>query len=217
MKRYDPQSIEPKWQRRWEETGIFTAPDKPGTKAYVLDMFPYPSGDGLHVGHPRGYIATDAYSHFKRLTGHDVLHPMGWDAFGLPAENAAIKKGVHPAENTTRNIENFRRQLKSLGFSYDWSREVNTSDPDYYRWTQWIFLELFKAGLVYRDVGQQWWCPNDKTVLANEQVIDGKCERCGAEVTKKELTQWYFKITAYADELMDALDELDWPEPIKAM
>ncbi|HEY8109086.1 MAG TPA: leucine--tRNA ligase [Patescibacteria group bacterium] len=217
MKRYDPQSIEPKWQEIWEKTGVFKTPDEPKDKQYVLDMFPYPSADGLHTGHPRGYTATDVFAHYRRFTGHDVLHPIGWDAFGLPAENAAIKKGVHPAENTAQNIENFRRQLKRLGYSYDWDREVNTSDPDYYKWTQWIFTELFKAGLVYRAAGQQWWCPKDKTVLANEQVVDGRCERCGSEVTKKELTQWYFKITEYADELIDSLDELDWPEPIKAM
>ncbi|MEX2043559.1 MAG: leucine--tRNA ligase [Patescibacteria group bacterium] len=217
MKRYDPQSIEPKWQEIWEKAGVFKTPAAPKNKQYVLDMFPYPSGDGLHTGHPRGYTATDVVSHYRRYTGHDVLHPMGWDAFGLPAENAAIKKGVHPAENTAKNVERFREQLKRLGYSYDWDREVNTSDPDYYKWTQWIFTELFKAGLAYRGAGQQWWCPKDKTVLANEQVIDGRCERCGSEVTKKELTQWYFKITEYADELIDSLDELDWPEPIKAM
>ncbi len=220
MKRYDPQSIEPKWQAIWEETGIFEAPDRPGKpaeKSYVLDMFPYPSADGLHVGHPRPYTASDVFAHFRRYHGHDVFHPMGWDAFGLPAENAAIKKGVHPAANTAANIDNFRRQLRSLGYSYDWQREVNTSDPAYYKWTQWIFLQLFRAGLAYRGSGWQWWCPNDKTVLANEQVVDGHCERCGSEVTKKELTQWYFKITDYADELIDNLADLDWPESIKAL
>lgn len=217
MKRYEPQDIEAKWQDVWATSKLFHAPDKPTQKSYVLDMFPYPSGDGLHVGHPRGYSASDAYAHFKRFTGHDVLHPIGFDAFGLPAENAAIKKGIHPAKNTAANITNFTRQLKSLGFSYDWNREVNTSDPQFYKWTQWIFLELFKRGLAYQAEGMQWWCPNDKTVLANEQVVDGKCERCGHEVTKKSLKQWFFKITDYADELLDALDDLDWPEPIKAM
>lgn len=217
MARYEPHRIEPKWQAVWEETGIFKAPDNPTDPAYVLDMFPYPSGDGLHVGHPRGYTASDVYAHYLRFHGKQVLHPIGWDAFGLPAENAAIKKGVHPAENTAANIENFRRQLKSLGYSYDWSREINTSDPAYYRWTQWIFLELFKRGLAYQAGGWQWWCPHDKTVLANEQVVDGACERCGNEVTKKELTQWFFKITEYANELVDSLEELDWPEKIKAM
>lgn len=217
MKRYEPNKIEPKWQAIWDDTQIFQAPSNPQDKTYVIPMFPYPSGDGLHVGHPRPYTAADIQSHYQRLNGKQVLHAMGWDAFGLPAENAAIKKGVHPATNTAANIENFRRQLKSLGFSYDWSREVNTSDPNYYRWTQWIFVQLFKAGLAYRAEGWQWWCPNDKTVLANEQVIDGHCERCGAEVTKKQLTQWYFKVTKYADELLRNLDDLDWPESIKAL
>lgn len=217
MRRYDPQQIEPKWQKVWEKTGIFNAPDKPKDKAYVIPMFPYPSGDGLHVGHPRPYTAADITSHFRRYHGKDVLHATGWDAFGLPAENAAIKKGVHPAENTAKNVENFRRQLKMLGFSYDWNREVNTSDPAFYKWTQWIFLQLFKAGLAYRADGWQWWCPEDKTVLANEQVVDGRCERCGSEVTKTKMTQWYFRVTDYADELIDNLEDLDWPESIKAL
>lgn len=217
MKRYDPKLIEPKWQSVWEETGLWRASDDPHDKAYVIPMFPYPSGDGLHVGHPRPYTAADVYSHFQRYHGKDVLHATGWDAFGLPAENAAIKKGVPPAANTAANIDNFRRQLKSLGLSYDWSREVDTSDPAYYRWTQWIFLQLFKAGLAYRGEGWQWWCPKDKTVLANEQVVDGACERCGTTVTKKQLTQWYFKVTDYAGELLDNLEDLDWPESIKAL
>ncbi|MDP4000210.1 MAG: leucine--tRNA ligase [bacterium] len=220
MKRYDPQSIEPKWQEIWEKTGLFKTPAKPrpGTsKQYVLDMFPYPSGDGLHLGHIKSYTPSDVFSHFQRLTGHDVLHPMGWDAFGLPAENAAIKKGIHPSENTAGNVKNFERQLRSVGFAYDWDRVVDTSDPDYYKWTQWIFVRMFEKGLAYQAMGQQWWCPKDKTVLANEQVIEGRCERCGSEVTKKALKQWYFKITDYADELLDAADELDWPEKIKIM
>jgi leucyl-tRNA synthetase len=217
LKRYEPHKIEPKWQDVWEQTGLFRAPAKPRRKHYVIPMFPYPSADGLHVGHPRPYTAADITAHFQRAHGREVLHTLGWDAFGLPAENAAIKKGVHPAENTAQNIETFRRQLKRMGFSYDWQREVNTADPAYYRWTQWIFLQLFKAGLAYRAEGWQWWCPNDKTVLANEQVIEGKCERCGHEVTKKQLTQWYFKVTDYADELIDNLEELDWPESIKAL
>lgn len=217
MKRYEPHTIEPKWQAAWEKSGIFKTPDKPKHKAYVLGMFPYPSGDGLHLGHVKSYTPSDAYSHFMRFTGKDVLHPMGWDAFGLPAENAAIKKGTHPAKNTAANIKNFRRQLKSIGYSFDWDREVDTSDPDYYRWTQWIFLQLFKKGLAYQGTGWQWWCPEDKTVLANEQVIDGRCERCDSEVTKKQLEQWYFKITDYADELLEGLEDLDWPEKIKTM
>lgn len=217
MKRYDPQEIEPKWQAVWAKTQLWKTPDKPKQKSYVLDFFPYPSGDGLHVGHPRGYVGSDIYAHWKRFTGHDVLHPMGWDAFGLPAENAAIRKKAHPAENTAKNIDNFRRQLKLFGLSYDWSREVNSSDPEYYKWTQWIFTELFKRGLAYQADGWQWWCPKDKTVLANEQVIDGKCELCDTEVTKKKLKQWFFKITDYADELVDSLEDLDWPEKIKTM
>lgn len=217
MKRYESQEIEPKWQSVWEQTHLFAASDSPHNKKYIIPMFPYPSGDGLHVGHPRPYTAADITAHYHRYRGEDVLHATGWDAFGLPAENAAIKKQVHPAENTAANIANFRRQLKRLGFSYDWNREVDTSSPDYYRWTQWIFLQLHKAGLAYRAGGWQWWCPNDKTVLANEQVVDGACERCGAAVTKKELTQWYFKVTRYADELLDNLEELDWPESIKAL
>ncbi len=217
MKRYEPQDIEPKWQSVWEETRLFAAPESPKNKKYIIPMFPYPSGDGLHVGHPRPYTAADITAHYHRYRGEDVLHATGWDAFGLPAENAAIKKHVHPAENTATNIANFRRQLKRLGFSYDWNREVDTSSPEYYRWTQWIFLQLHKAGLAYRAGGWQWWCPSDKTVLANEQVIDGACERCGTTVTKKELTQWYFKVTQYADELLNNLEELDWPESIKAL
>ena len=220
MKRYDPHAIEPKWQEVWATADLWAAPDKPKSKAdkaYVLDMFPYPSGDGLHLGHIKSYTPADAYSHFKRFTGHEVLHPIGWDAFGLPAENAAIKKQLHPAENTAGNVKNFERQLRSVGYSFDWNRVVDTSDPDYYRWTQWIFTRLFKKGLAYQAVGQQWWCPKDKTVLANEQVIDGQCERCGSEVTKKALKQWYFKITDYADELLDSAEDLDWPEKIKTM
>lgn len=218
MKRYDPQQIEPKWQAVWATADLWAAPDKPKqNKAYIIPMFPYPSADGLHVGHARPYTAADIWSHFERYHGKAVLHATGWDAFGLPAENAAIKKKVHPTKNTAANIENYRRQLKSLGISYDWNREVNTSDPAYYKWTQWIFAQLFKAGLAYRASGWQWWCPKDKTVLANEQVVDGKCERCDSEVTKKELTQWYFKVTEYADELIDSLDDLDWPESIKTM
>ncbi len=215
---YDHRDIEAKWQQRWTDERIFSAAEKPGSKkAYVLDMFPYPSGDGLHVGHPEGYTATDIYSRFLRMNNVSVLHPMGWDAFGLPAENYAIKMGVHPAEVTNKNIANFKRQIQSLGFSYDWDREVNTTDPAYYKWTQWISLQLFKRGLAYEKESAIWWCPKDKTGLANEEVVNGKCDRCGTTVEKKMLKQWMLKITAYADRLLDGLEKLDWPESIKAL
>ncbi|HEX9664295.1 MAG TPA: leucine--tRNA ligase [Patescibacteria group bacterium] len=213
---YDPQKIEPKWQKKWEKLGLNQARDfgkKP--KYYCLDMFPYPSAAGLHVGHPEGYTATDILSRYKRMNGFNVLHPMGWDAFGLPAENYAIKMKVNPAKITKENIKNFTRQIKSLGFSYDWNREINTSDPDYYKWTQWLFLLLYKNNLAYKKKAPVNWCPHCQTVLANEQVIDGKCERCKNEVVQKELEQWFFKVTKYADELLNGLDELDWPEPLK--
>ena len=204
--------------KRWEEAGVFEADDeskKP--KKYVLDMFPYPSGDGLHVGHVESYTGTDIVARYYRLKGYNVLHPVGWDAFGLPAENYAIKKGVHPQETTDANIKNFTRQIKSLGFSYDWSREINTSSPEYYKWTQWLFLKLYEKGLAYRKKANVNWCSSCQTVLANEQVVDGACERCGSIVSQKELEQWFFKITEYADRLIDDLDELDWPENIKIM
>jgi leucyl-tRNA synthetase len=218
MASYDHQSIEKKWQQRWEDTGANKAVEsstKP--KRYVLDMFPYPSGAGLHVGHPIGYIATDIISRTWRMQGFNVLHPMGWDAFGLPAENFAIKTGVHPAVSTKQNIDNFRRQMKMLGLSYDWSREISTCDPAYYKWTQWMFLELYKNGLAYKKKAPVNWCEKDQTVLANEQVVDGCCERCGTPVVQKELSQWFFGITKYADRLLAGLDKLDWPEKIKAM
>ncbi|MBI4426312.1 MAG: leucine--tRNA ligase [Candidatus Kerfeldbacteria bacterium] len=184
---------------------------------YVLDMFPYPSSDGLHVGHPEGYTASDIVARYMRMNGKNVLHPMGWDAFGLPAENAAIKKGVHPRIVTEQNVNNFKRQIKSLGFSYDWSREVNTTDPRYYKWTQWIFLQLFKMGLAYEAEVPIWWCPKDKTGLANEEVVNGCCERCGTKVERKKLRQWLLRITKYADRLLAGLEKLDWPESIKAL
>jgi len=225
---YDHKTIEKKWQDRWEADRIFEARENGDVskKRYVLDMFPYPSGVGLHVGHPEGYTATDIYSRYLRMNSFSVLHPMGWDAFGLPAENYAIKSGVHPDESTRKNIETFTRQIKSLGFSYDWSREVNTSDPDYYRWTQWIFLQLYHAGLAYKKNAPVNWCPSCQTVLANEQVVDGACERCGHEVIQKNLEQWFFNITgadpsgknaAYPERLLEHLDSLDWPDPIKHM
>jgi leucyl-tRNA synthetase len=215
---YNPEEIEKKWQRKWEEIGIFKAEDfskKP--KFYCLDMFPYPSAEGLHVGHPRGYIATAIFSHFMRRKGFNVLHPMGWDAFGLPTENYAIKTGVHPEIITKKNIKKMKKQLEMIGLGYDWSREINTTDPEYYKWTQWIFLLLYKMGLAYETTLPINWCPSCKTGLANEEVIKGKCERCNTEVTKKDLRQWVLKITAFADRLLRGLDSLDWPEKIKEM
>jgi len=213
---YDPGQIEPRWQQYWDEKKTFKATiagDKP--KYYVLDMFPYPSGNGLHVGHPEGYTATDIVSRHKRMNGFNVLHPMGWDSFGLPAENHAIKTGTHPVVTTKRNIENFRRQLKMLGFSYDWDREIATSDPDYYRWTQWIFTQLYQQGLAYEGEMAVNWCPELGTVLANEEVTDGLSEIGGHPVVRKPMKQWMLRITAYAQRLLDDLEGLDWPEYIK--
>jgi leucyl-tRNA synthetase len=217
--RYEPGVVEPKWQERWERTGLYRAPDRPrpSAKHYVLDMFPYPSGEGLHVGHPEGYTATDIMSRYRRMQGRDVLHPMGFDAFGLPAENYALKTGVHPAVTTARNIDNIRRQIKSLGFSYDWSREVITTDPRYYRWTQWIFLQMLERGLAYQGLAPINWCLRCRTGLANEEVKGGLCERCGSEVVRRDLEQWFLRITAYAERLLRGLDDLDWPESIKTM
>lgn len=211
--RYVPAEIEPRWQRYWDEHQTFAARRTPGRpKLYALDMFPYPSGTGLHVGHPEGYTATDIVVRHARMKGFDVLHPMGWDAFGLPAEQHAIQTGTHPAVKTAENINNFRRQLKMLGFSYDWSREVDTTDPDYVRWTQWIFLQLFKRGLAVQSEIPVNWCPELGTVLANEEVIDGKSERGGHPVVRQPLRQWLLRITAYADRLAADLDGLDWPD-----
>ncbi len=208
---------EKKWQDQWLNTKIDRAEDfstKP--KKYVLDMFPYPSGAGLHVGHPEGYMATDIYSRYWRLKGFNVLHPMGWDAFGLPAENYAIKTGTQPSITTAENVATFKRQIQALGFSYDWDREVNTTDPKYFKWTQWIFLQLFKKGLAYEATVAINWCPSCKTGLANEEVKDGKCDRCGTEVERRDMRQWMLKITAYADRLLEGVDKLNWPESIKA-
>jgi leucyl-tRNA synthetase len=210
---YDHRAIEETWQKYWEEHGTFRTARRAGhPKAYVLDMFPYPSGSGLHVGHPVGYIATDIFARYKRMRGFDVLHPMGWDAFGLPAEQHAINTGTHPAVTTAQNIDTFRRQLKQLGFSYDWSREVNTTDPAYVRWTQWIFLELFDRGLAFQGEIPVNWCPALGTVLANEEVIDGRSERGDHPVVRQPLRQWQLKITNYADRLAADLEGLDWPE-----
>ncbi|MDE2490067.1 MAG: leucine--tRNA ligase [Elusimicrobia bacterium] len=211
--------IESRWQKRWADDGAFRAPEspRPGRKFYCLDMFPYPSAAGLHVGHPEGYTATDILCRYKRMRGFDVLHPMGWDAFGLPAENFAIATGTHPAKVTRDNVDNFRRQIKSLGFSYDWDREVDTTDPGYYKWTQWIFLQLFKKGLAYESTAPINFCPSCKTGLANEEVFNGACERCGTKVERKSLRQWVLRITAYADRLEKDLDGLDWPESTLSM
>lgn len=218
MKRYNPSEIEPKWQQKWDESKLYQVEVDPNRqKMYISGMFPYPSGAGLHTGHARSYTLVDSIARFYRQNGKNVLNPIGWDTFGLPAENYAIKTGISPQQATRENIDNFKRQFKRLGISIDWSREINTSDPEYYRWTQWIFREMYKKGLAYRKNSYQWWCDNDKTVLANEQVEGGKCWRCGEEVSKKEMTQWFFKITEYADELLADIDSLDWPEKIKAM
>ncbi len=213
---YDPSRIEPKWQTYWEEHQTFRAElDAARPKYYVLDMFPYPSGDGLHVGHPEGYTATDIMARYKRMKGFNVLHPMGWDAFGLPAEQYALQTGVHPQKTTLAAIENFRRQLKTLGFSYDWSRELDTTDPRYVKWTQWIFRKLFERGLAYQAEVPVNWCPALGTVLANEEVIDGKSEVGGHPVVRMPMRQWMLRITQYADRLLEDLEGLDWPDPIK--
>ncbi len=217
-RRYDPHAVEAKWQRIWKERDAYRTPDESGKpKFYCLDFFPYPSGDGLSVGHCRNYVPTDVVSRFFRMRGHNVLHPMGWDAFGLPAENYALKMGVHPRVTTERNIANYHRQMDMIGLSFDWSREITSSLPDYYRWTQWFFLLMYERGLAYRGTGQQWWCPSCKTILANEQVEQGRCWRCGSDVGKKDLEQWYFRITDYAQRLLDDLATIEWPEQIKLM
>jgi len=216
MTRYNPADIEPKWQKKWADDARYTAPDaseKP--KYYVTGMFPYPSGAGMHTGHFFEHSIVDAVARFRRSLGYNVMYPMGWDSFGLPAENYAIKTGRPPAETTHENIANFKNQLHRVGSSIDWDREVNTADPEYYRWTQWVFTKLFERGLAYQKEANQWWCPVDKTVLANEQVEGGKCWRCGNEVVKKAMKQWFFKITDYADALLDEIPELDWPDKIK--
>lgn len=216
---YQHRIIEKKWQKYWDQNQSFKTKDRglDHPKYYVLDMFPYPSGQGLHVGHPEGYTATDAVARMKRAQGYDVLHPMGWDAFGLPAEQYALDTGNNPADFTEKNIQNFKRQIKSLGFSYDWEREVNTTDPHYYKWTQWIFTKLFEKGLAYQDEVMVNWCPELGTVLANEEVVDGVSERGGHPVYRRPMKQWVLKITAYAERLLEDLEELDWPESIKEM
>ncbi len=222
MDRYDAQTVETKWQRIWDESRAFEVPNpKPGAprnerKSYVLEMLPYPSGT-LHIGHVLVYTLGDVLTHFYRRTGSEVLRPMGYDSFGLPAENAALKEGEHPRDIVERNIVSIRRTMKRLGWAIDWSREFSTHQPEYYRWTQWLFLKFFEAGHTYRKAALVNWCPNDQTVLANEQVKNGRCERCGFEVEARKLDQWFFRITAYADSLIDEMKELDWPERVLAM
>lgn len=218
--KYQPQKIEKKWLNIWSKNNFkdwqtSDFPKKP--KKYILDMFPYPSGEGLHVGHVEGYTATDIYARYLRMKGYEVLHPMGWDAFGLPAENYAIKTKTHPAKIVAKNVKLFKKQLQRLGFAYDWRREINTTDPNYYKWTQWIFLKLFEKGLAYEKEAPINWCPQCKTGLANEEVVDDCCERCGTKVERKNLKQWWLKITAYAERLLEDLEKLDWPENIKEM
>ena len=215
---YQPQAIEPKWQQLWEQQGLYLASEAgERPKFYCLDFFPYPSGDGLHVGHCRNYVPTDVLSRYKRMNGYNVLHPMGWDAFGEPTEQAAIRFKISPRQTTQRNTQRFRRQLTIIGTGYDWSREIDSSDPAYYRWTQYFFLLLYRRGLAYRDTNWQWWCPTCMTTLSSHEVAGGVCWRGHQGVVKKEIPAWYFRITAYADELISGLETVEWPESIKAM
>src|SRR4051794_36849287 len=223
MDRYDPQAIEPKWQQVWEAEDAFRVPDPPDdaprpdqNKLYLLEMLPYPSGT-LHMGHVLNYTLVDVLAHYHRRHGRRLMRTMGFDSFGLPAENAAIREGGHPREITERNIDNIRAEMKRLGWSIDWSREVSAHTPEYYRWTQYLFLKLFEAGLAYRKEAPGVWCPRDQTVLANEQVVDGRCERCKTPVEARNLEQWFFRITAYADALLDEMAELQWPERVLAI
>ena len=219
---YDPADIEPRWQQIWEDQQPFRTPSdlaelEGREKYYILDMFPYPSGAGLHIGHPEGYTATDVVARMKRMQGLAVLHPMGWDAFGLPAERSAVRENLHPAVITKRNVDTFRGQIKRLGFSYDWQREVNTSQSDFYRWTQWIFLKLYERDLAYMAEVPVNWCPALGTVLANEEVKDGKYVETGDPVERRLMKQWMLRITAYADRLLDELEDVEWPEHVKEM
>jgi len=217
MREFNPREIEKKWQKKWEEAKVFKAEEGKPEKFYVLEMFPYPSGR-IHMGHVRNYTIGDAIARYLRMRGKNILHPMGWDAFGLPAENAAIKHGIHPAKWTYENIDYMKKQLKMLGFSYDWEREVATCAPEYYKWNQWIFLKMLERGIAYRKTAKVNWCPHDQTVLANEQVIDGKCWRCGTPIVQKEVPSWFLKITAYADRLLEDLKKLEgkWPSKVLA-
>jgi len=217
MKKYNPKTIESKWQKEWKEQDIvkIDKDDSSKEKYYVLDMFPYPSSDGLHMGHTENYTISDIVYRYKRMKGFSVLHPQGFDSFGLPAENYAIKTGVHPKETTKKNIENYIKQMQTLGLGYDFDEKIITSSPEYYKWTQWIFTKFFEAGLAYRKTDTINWCESCKTGLANEQVVGGLCERCKNEVIQKEVPGWFFKITDFADELIDGLENLDWPEHTK--
>ncbi|HAV11599.1 MAG TPA: leucine--tRNA ligase, partial [Candidatus Moranbacteria bacterium] len=217
MAKYDPSKIEKKWQQKWQQTGLFkiNKDDTAKEKFYVLDMFPYPSGTGLHMGHVESYTASDIFYRFKRMQGFNVLHPQGFDSFGLPAENYAIKTGVHPAETTRVNMATYIKQMDALGFAYDFDEKAVTSDPSYYKWTQWIFGKFFENGLVYKKTQKANWCPSCQTVIANEQVADGNCDRCGTEIVQKEVPGWFFKITDFSDELIEDLDKVDWPEHTK--
>src|SRR5579871_3486887 len=215
---YRASEIEPRWQKWWDEQRTFVAVEDPSRrKFYALDMFPYPSGRGLHVGHPAGYTASDVVSRYQRARGFNVLHPMGYDAFGLPAEQRAIEEGIPPQRSTAEAIDNFRRQLKRLGFSYDWSREISTCEPDYYKWTQWVFTKLYEKGLAYQAETLVNWCPALGTVLANDEVIDGKSERGGHPVVRTKMKQWMLRITAFAERLLNGLSEIDWPEGTKLL
>jgi len=221
MDKYDPQAIESKWQEVWEAERAFYVSNpehgaEPGRKFYMLEMLPYPSGT-LHMGHVLNYTLGDVLTHFRRRNGSTVLRPMGYDSFGLPAENAAIREGGHPREIVEHNIEHIRSEMRRLGWVIDWDRETAAHQPEYYRWTQWLFLKFFEAGLAYRKEAPVNWCPNDQTVVANEYVIDGKCERCGAEVVAKNMEQWFFRVTAYADQLLEDLKLIDWPERTKTI
>ncbi|MCH7858459.1 MAG: class I tRNA ligase family protein, partial [Candidatus Marinimicrobia bacterium] len=218
IEKYPFKEVEAKWRRKWAESKAHeTDLDHPGKKLYSLTMFSYPSGDKLHIGHWYNYGPADTWTRFKKMQGYNTFHPQGFDAFGLPAENYAIKHGIHPARSTAANIATMRKQLDQIGAMYDWSNYVDTSTPEYYRWTQWLFLKLYEMGLAVQEKAPVNWCPHDQTVLANEQVKEGHCERCGSPVIQKELTQWFFKITRYADELLSGLDTIDWPERTKTM
>ncbi|MCD5384315.1 MAG: class I tRNA ligase family protein, partial [Candidatus Pacebacteria bacterium] len=216
MQKYDHKAVEQKWRDAWDNANVYrTTEDSDKEKFYILDMFPYPSGEGLHVGHPKGFIATDIISRYKKMKGFNVLHPMGWDAFGLPAEQHALKNKEHPKINTDKNIARYKEQLENISLNYDWSREISTTDPDFYKWTQWTFIQMFKKGLVFESNEPINWCPSCKTGLANEDLEDGKCERCDTEIEKKPIRQWVIKITDYADRLLADIDKLDWQESIK--